>query len=223
MGLGKFLDVRNSANQTLLRLQESTGNIGIGSANPLRTVQIGPSINALFTLSPSDVSPNAGFIRFGDHTGWKLHLGRNREMSAGPLNTGTSGVLMTLHDNGNLGVGTTAPQAKLEVRGDVKLGGSGQFFATSGAENLRIVRGAVDGSGNIVAGSGFTVFHPRTGGYQIQFNPQFAGRETVTASVQGINRNIAVNRFGVDTLIIFVAESGELVDFNWEFIAVGPR
>jgi hypothetical protein len=88
----------------------------------LGTVQIGENPNATFTFSPSDASPNAGYIRFGDNTGWKLHFGRSREntIDAGaPLNTGTTGVLMTLQDNGNVGIGTSVPREKLEVNGNI--------------------------------------------------------------------------------------------------------
>jgi hypothetical protein len=65
-------------------------------------LQIGEGFGPAFTISPSDASPNAGFIRFGDSTGWKLHVGRSREASAGPLNTGTTGVLLTIEDSGRI-------------------------------------------------------------------------------------------------------------------------
>jgi endosialidase-like protein len=94
---------------------DSGGNIGIGTTNPFRLLTIGPSFDAAFTIEPSDVSPNAGYIRFGDQTGWKLHIGRSREFSGGPLNTGTTGVLMTIQDNGNIGIGTSFPASKLQV------------------------------------------------------------------------------------------------------------
>jgi hypothetical protein len=78
----------------------SSGNVGIKTTNPLRAVQIGPSPDAAFTIEPSDGSPRAGFIRFGDKTGWRLHFARSRERSAGPLNTGITGNLMELWDDG---------------------------------------------------------------------------------------------------------------------------
>src|SRR5205807_903866 len=53
----------------------ANGNVGIGTTNPLRLLQLGPSLDAAFTFEPSDASPNAGYIRFGDKTGWKLHIG----------------------------------------------------------------------------------------------------------------------------------------------------
>jgi hypothetical protein len=101
-------------------ITEQNGKIGIGTTNPLRTLQIGPSADAAFTFEPADASPNAGYIRFGDRTGWKLHFGRSRESSrlnGAPLNTGTTGVLMTLQDNGNVGIGTSAPDTPLHVFG----------------------------------------------------------------------------------------------------------
>jgi Chaperone of endosialidase len=107
----------NSINRLTI---DTAGNVGIGTASPLRMLQIGPSINAAFTLEQG-TTPNAGYIRFGDQTGWKLHFGRNREFSVGPLNTGTNGVLMTIQDNGRVGIGTTTPSATLQVNGHTDL------------------------------------------------------------------------------------------------------
>jgi hypothetical protein len=57
----------------------------------------------MFTIEPSDASPRAGFIRFGDNTGWQLRIGRSREFSGGPLNTGLTGALFTFRDDGAVG------------------------------------------------------------------------------------------------------------------------
>jgi hypothetical protein len=107
----------------------------------LGTVQIGENPNATFTFSPSDASPNAGYIRFGDNTGWKLHFGRSREntIDAGaPLNTGTTGVLMTLQDNGNVGIGTSEPTEKLEVNGNIVTNGDIRLTNADCAEDFDI-------------------------------------------------------------------------------------
>jgi hypothetical protein len=130
------LQVENVLSATAQSVKDQNGNtsplalstkaIGIGTTNPLRTLQIGSSIDAAFTVEPADVSPNAGYIRFGDQTGWKLHFGRSREKSValgGSLNTGTTGVLMTIQDNGNVGIGTTAPQEALDVSGSIRVTG----------------------------------------------------------------------------------------------------
>src|SRR5207247_1348789 len=81
----------------------------------------------------------AGFIRFGDNTGWKLHFGRNREGSAGMLNGGTAGVLMTIQDNGRVGIGTPAPDQLLSVNGNASKvgGGSWQVFSEERLKNIK--------------------------------------------------------------------------------------
>jgi len=104
---------------------QSTGNVGIGTSSPQRRLQVGDDVGGL-GLAPSEASPNAGYIRWGDNTGWKLHFGRSRESSGGTLNTGTAGVLMTLQDNGLVGIGTTSPGARLDVSGS---GGASQCCA----------------------------------------------------------------------------------------------
>ena len=112
----------------------ANSNLGIATSSFLRqpSLQIGADVNALFTLSPSDGSPNAGFIRFGDNTGWKLHFGRNREGSApAGLNSGTTGVLMTIQDNGRVGIGTTSPDQLLSVNGNASKVGGGSWASFS--------------------------------------------------------------------------------------------
>jgi hypothetical protein len=79
---------------------DRTGKVGFGTSAPQRLLQIGPSTDALFTIEGSSGSPNAGFIRFGDKTGWQLRIGRSRESSGGALNTGLTGSIVTIRDDG---------------------------------------------------------------------------------------------------------------------------
>jgi hypothetical protein len=119
----------------------SNDKVGIGASNPQRTLQIGPSIDAAFTVEPADASPNAGYIRFGDQTGWKLHFGRSRESSllhGTPLNTGTTGVLMTIQDNGNIGIGTTQPDERLVVDGNIATTGDIRLTNADCAEDFDV-------------------------------------------------------------------------------------
>jgi hypothetical protein len=113
------------ANETVQRIAlrwDVDGNVSIG-----KKLKVSNAI-AGFGLEPSDGSPNAGYIRFGDKTGWKLHFGQ--ASSGGTALTGLSGVIMTLQDKGNVGIGTTSPDAPLEIKGTasevrVKFGGTG--------------------------------------------------------------------------------------------------
>jgi hypothetical protein len=182
-------------------------------------------------LEPMDASPNAGYIRFGDNTGWKLQFGRSREktqLAGGTPNTGTTGILMTIQDNGNVGVGTTAPLAKLDVRGDVKLGSTGQLFAPGGEENLRIIRGTVDAAAHINAGSGFTVSVAQNSPvYTITFTTPFSGVPTVTgncdtASAQGCFVMTAATNGGA-TIWAKPDSGAAVVSAKFHFIAIGPR
>jgi hypothetical protein len=103
---------------------DGDGNVGIGSTSPQHLLQIGGGFDSAFGFGPSDAAPNAGYIRFGDNTGWKLHIGRAKESSGGAINTNTTGALMTVIDNGNVGIGTVNPSQKLHVVGNICATGS---------------------------------------------------------------------------------------------------
>jgi hypothetical protein len=90
------------------------GNVGIGTTAPNRKLELVSDVTGL-SFEAGTGSPNSGVIRFGDNSGWKLHFGRSRNSVGGPLNSGTAGVLMTIQDNGNVGIGTTTPAQKLDV------------------------------------------------------------------------------------------------------------
>ncbi len=89
-------------------------NVGIGLTSSNYKFVVSDNVNG-FAIQTSGTSPNAGIIRFGDNSGWKLHFGRSKESSAGAFNTGTTGVVMTIQDNGYVGIGTTAPNNLLGV------------------------------------------------------------------------------------------------------------
>jgi hypothetical protein len=103
-------------------VSRTSGNVGIGTTNPQRKLEISGDISGI-SIEGFAASPNAGAIRFGDKTGWKLHIGRSRESTGGALNSGIAGVLMTIQDNGNVGIGTDKPQKNLHVAGDVQIDG----------------------------------------------------------------------------------------------------
>ena len=96
------------------------GKVGIGTPDPLRVLQIGRNIDSAFSLEPSDGTPNAAYIRFGDNTGWRLHFARDRERSAGPLNRGPTGLLMTIQDNGNVIVQGSVQARSFPTTSDAK-------------------------------------------------------------------------------------------------------
>jgi hypothetical protein len=130
------------------------------------------------------------------------------------------------YNGGNVGIGTTAPNEALDVRGNIRLGSTGQFFAPGGVENLRILRGRISGGGGITTGSGFTVSKTGTGAYTVTFSTAFSGEPSITATPQ-----VALARIATCTSVFagsaqfrtFVATSGAAIDQDFHFIAIGPR
>lgn len=92
----------------------NTGNVGIGTTTPNRRLELVQDVGGI-SFEAGTGSPNSGVIRFGDNSGWKFHFGRSRDSVGGALNSGTSGVLMTIQDNGNVGIGTPNPSRKLHL------------------------------------------------------------------------------------------------------------
>lgn len=129
-------------------------------------------------------------------------------------------------DNGFVGIGTTAPVARLDVRGDVALGASGNLRAAAGNENLRIIRGQINSNGTIAQGTGFTVNRIGPGNYSITYNEPFADFATVTVSA-GATPSVIVGQVASPSTIgvtaSFRTAAGAAADVNFFFIAVGAR
>jgi len=125
-------------------------------------------------------------------------------------------------NNNQVGIGTPAPQAKLDVRGDIRLGPSGQFSATSGEENLRIVRGRVGYDGSRLEGCCFSVNLTATGNYVITFATPFLGLPVVTATPE-TTVNLMIYHTRTNDAQVLIFSEGRSQDAGFYFIAIGPR
>jgi hypothetical protein len=134
-------------------------------------------------------------------------------------------VRLAIQNTGNVGVGTPLPAAKLDVRGDIKLGANGQHFATGSEENLRIVRGIVDIEAGEPYGCCFSVERPLTGAYDITFTTPFSGVPAVTATADVALGAVAhiVQPTASIVRVVFKDYDGVTVNSGFHFIAVGPR
>jgi hypothetical protein len=156
----------------------------------------------------------------------RLTLGYGRiALAIGSLNTAPVNRL-TVATDGNIGIGTDTPAAPLDVRGDVKLGSSGQYFAAGGQENLRIIRGVVGSDGVASQGSGYTSTRTSTGVYVITITTPFPSGATVTAtaatsapvfmtsSASTVTSSVALRAFDA---------AGTPVNTLFNFTIAGPR
>ena len=89
--------------------------ISINNATATRALQIGGLENGI-GMDASDVSPNAGYIRFGDNTGWRLHFARAKDSPGGGQNQGPGAALMTVHDSGQVSIGTVDWSNQVRLR-----------------------------------------------------------------------------------------------------------
>src|SRR5262249_31546006 len=97
-------------------------------------------------------------------------------------------------------------------------------------ENLRMIRGSIDGNGSTDAGSGFTSSRFGEGAYRIVFDVPFASIPSVTVSaIQPFGQSprwatVVSSTFTPGVVDIWVlTSSNDFTDSDFHFIAVGPR
>ena len=119
---------------------DPAGKVGIGTTAIYHMLQVGGGYDGNLGFDGSDGTPNAGYLKFGDSTGWKFHITRQREKGGGaPLNTGTTGVLMTIQDNGNV-----------EITGSLNVNGDITMPASDFAEDFQIEADGAVGPGTVM-------------------------------------------------------------------------
>jgi len=156
-----------------LLLQPIGGNVGIGTASPDLELHVHDANNA---TSGIILSSTSGYHRFYEGSG-QLYIQSGTAASADSradihftsMYAGTS-YMKIRGSNGNVGIGTTNPNQKLEVHGNILLGNNdvnsfihgGASAAMSADTNILIVADSNDTSGaapagNIIFGSGSAV------------------------------------------------------------------
>ncbi len=102
----------------------NAGNVGIGTASPIEMLDVAGDIRI---ASRVKFDTAAGFT--GDHALIGIDAGPEKKISF--YNYDNSKVIMTLDgDSGNVGIGKTIPEAKLEVNGTIKTAGIYETYMT---------------------------------------------------------------------------------------------
>ncbi len=212
----------------------NAGNVGIGTTSFGSLLTVGSSsTRGTFNVVGSRASPPAISItdpRFiGNGNQYSIYSGLTFFGSLDIFDQFAGVSRFSLRAGGNVGIGTNTPQARLHVRGDIKLGANGELQAASGEENLRIIRGVVSPAGAIFTGSGFTVSHDGPGQYTLTFNTAFAGPPavTLTCDTGGVTAHFFAQTEGVHAssagVRIKSTNTGSDIDGFFHFIAIGPR
>ena len=108
------------------------GNVGIGTTSPAMKIEVigGYATTGLSTISGLGIaaggsSPDKAQIIWGDNSGWNLNFGtKNSSNDFQPR--------VTLVDTGNVGIGTTTPDQRLDVSGNIQIGAWTTPSAVSG-------------------------------------------------------------------------------------------
>jgi hypothetical protein len=131
------------------------GNVGIGTSTP---------------GAPLEVRGGAGLTGLQILPGTLFGAAKSDAATLDiPGVNGSLGVWDNFAVSGNAGIGTSDPGAKLDVRGDIRLGATGQYFAPGGDQNLQIQYGTVNADGSAAPGSSIHAGRFGTGKYSVLF------------------------------------------------------
>jgi hypothetical protein len=203
------------------------GNVGIGTVGINRTLHVDGSevhsggAGAGYSFANRNTATFVEAPANGERWVWYARDGVARLWSNGDR--------INVTPQGRLGIGTDIPAEALDVRGNVKLGGSGNYFALGALDNWRVLAGSVSAGGN-ASGSGWQSFHGVTGSYAVSFPVPFGAVPIVVATlVEPLNddnticvRGVSANGFSV-VINDITAGGTSPQDSAFNFIALGPR
>ena len=100
------------------------GYLGIGTTTPTKKLEILEGVGGRFTFSAANCASGYEVAQTIDNTGYKLNIGTSVRDYRLAINGSEK---FTISTTGNVGIGTTAPGAKLHVAGNTYLDGDAYF------------------------------------------------------------------------------------------------
>lgn len=190
----------------------NAGNVGVGTTAPAAKLHV----------SGGDLLAGAPGEEWIFHT--RSHVGGDflqiTDQAAGQPQFQRGLVLTQL---GRVGIGTTAPGATLDVRGDIRLGPTGLLRVPTIEEPVRIIRGTIGAFGTIFQGNGFTVSRTRAGVYVITFSTNFLNPPSVICTLIGDPKLISTDSITTLGVTVRVQDGNIENDASFNFMAVGTR
>lgn len=177
----------------------SSGNIGIGGSSSTFPLNISTDNGRSINLSSSNTD---NYIAFNNDSGYKGYAGIFNGDSDMDIGTGFGNLIgkvhlvtgsfpqLTVATNGDVGIGTTTPSAKLEVVGDIKISGEVHGPDTGAVNMIPIAYGSIGSSGVQLPDSGsgnFSVNRTGVGEYRIVISGEDFSFATCTAQVSRID------------------------------------
>jgi hypothetical protein len=163
------------------------GNLGLGTVFPAAKLHLTGGTDAVIN--------GGGYIIAGATSGLNLAIDNNEIMARSngttaslTLNADGGNVILGGPSGGNIGIGTTNPQVKLDVRGTISTNSEFHSNKTGNANLIPICYGNVSSDGSINTGTGnFSVERTSTGRYRMTINNEdfYFGNYIVSISPTG--------------------------------------
>jgi hypothetical protein len=199
---------------------KASGRVGVNTNNPGSDLTVAGSANSVLALQTS-----SGTIV-------QLAAGANGN-SVGTFTSEDFGIItddttrIAVTQNGQVGIGTQSPGGALDVRGNIRLGNSGQYSAPGAYGPSDIVSGLVDKSG-VGVGPNHSASRISQGVYDVKFTHPFSGTPAVSITLQGTpassNPTPIIDPFdGTHFTVTMSLGGSHTLDFSFCFIAIGGR
>jgi hypothetical protein len=142
---------------------DNAGNVGIGTTSPGTKLHVyEPSSSDVYMSVEASSSDGEAGVRLRNPAGGWDVFANNDDGDFGIAHALSDRVLTIKNTTGNVGIGTTDPNAKLEVDGDLKVTGAykGNISSSSGSDGAPFPRPAYDSGWQSISQGGYkTVTH----------------------------------------------------------------